>query len=79
MQHALAETEAGVKISGEVVNNLRFADDIDLIAETEEQLQELKNRVNTTSARYGLLINKQNNKNNDNRKIWKPTAAEDSA
>ena len=41
MQHALANTEAGVKISGEIVNNLRFADDIDLIAETEEQLQEL--------------------------------------
>ena len=62
MQHALAETEAGVTISGEVVNNLRFADDIDLIAETEEQLQELTDRVNTTSARYGLLINKQKTK-----------------
>ena len=35
---------------------------IDLIAETEEQLQELTDRVNMTSARYGLLINKQKTK-----------------
>lgn len=61
MQQAFEETEAEVKVSGVVVNHLKFADDIDLIAETDEQLQELS-RVSTTSKHYGLFINKEKQK-----------------
>jgi len=44
------------------VNNLRFADDIDLIAETQKQLQELTDKVNGSSKRYGLKINGEKTK-----------------
>ena len=44
-----------------IVNNLRFADDIDLIAETIEDLQETTDKVNVSSKRFGLEINKQKN------------------
>ena len=57
MHTALDKVEAGVKIDGSFVNSLRFADDIDLIAETAEQLQELTDKVNTCSKRFGLKIN----------------------
>ena len=38
MNIALDNTEIGIRISGEIINNLRFADDIDLIAESEDNL-----------------------------------------
>ena len=50
-----------VRVNGQIVNNLRFADDIDLIAETMEDLQEITDKVNENSKRFGLEINKQKN------------------
>src|SRR5688572_28783458 len=62
MDIALPDTEIGVRISGEKVSNLRFADDIDLMAESEDQLQELTNRVYESSKRFGLKINGEKTK-----------------
>jgi len=45
MSFALKSTEAGARVGGKGVNNLRFADDIDLVAEDEEQLQEVTDEV----------------------------------
>ena len=41
MSFALKSKEAAVRVGGQTINNLRFADDIDLVAEDEDQLQEL--------------------------------------
>ena len=57
MQEAMKSVDSGVYVSGQLVNNLRFADDIDLIAESPEQLQELTDKVNESSKRFGLKIN----------------------
>jgi len=62
MSFALKSTEAGVRVGGQTINNLRFADDIDLVAEDEEQLQELTDVVNTSSLRCGLKINMEKTK-----------------
>jgi len=51
------EEEVGVMINGMALNNLRFADDIDLIADTEVNLQQLTDRVDGSSRRVGLRIN----------------------
>ena len=57
MQEAMKSVDAGVNVSGQLVNNLRFADDIDLIAESPEQLQVLTDKVEESSKRFGLKIN----------------------
>ena len=62
MDIALADTEIGVRINGTIVNNLRFADDIDLMAESGSQLQELTTRVHESSKRFGLKINGEKTK-----------------
>jgi hypothetical protein len=54
---ALQESEIGVNISGFTINNLRFADDIVIIAETQDELQTLVNRVQEASSNFGLKIN----------------------
>jgi len=46
-----------VKVSGQLINNLSFAGDIDLIAESQEGLQHLTDKVNESSKRLGLKIN----------------------
>jgi len=45
-----------------MANNLRFAGDIDLITETPKQLQELTDKANWSSKRYGLKINGEKTK-----------------
>ena len=55
---SLNEVDIGATISGFICNNLRFADDIALIAEREKDLQALVNKVHQTSARVGLIISK---------------------
>lgn len=50
-------TETGVSIQGMQINNLRFADDIDVIEESERQLQETVQVLNDESKRYGLKMN----------------------
>ena len=50
----LEETQAGIKIVGRNINNLRYADDTTLIAESEEELKSLLMRVTDKSGKAGL-------------------------
>ena len=62
-----------VKISGKWLSNLRFADDIILFAESEEQLEYLLNEVNTEGKKMELKINKKKTKmiiNNEVETFW---------
>ena len=61
MSFALKSTEAGARV-GQTVNNLRFADDIDLVAEDNGLLQELTDEVHSCSQRFGLKINVEKTK-----------------
>src|SRR6218665_1802210 len=54
--------EAGVMIDGMTLNNLRFADDTELIENTKANLQQLTGRVNGSSRRMGLRINTEKSK-----------------
>ena len=55
----LHEVQAGIKIAGRYINNLRYADDTTLMAETEEELQSLLMKVKEESERAGLKLNIQ--------------------
>lgn len=57
LSEALDGCRHGIVVNGEVINNLRYADDTVLIAGTVEELQELMDRVNTSSNEYGLCMN----------------------
>ena len=58
MQNAsLDEAQAGIKISGRNINNLRYADDITLMAESEEELKSLLMKVKEKSEKAGLKLN----------------------
>ena len=58
----LDDSQAGIKISGRNINNLRYADDITLMAESKEELKSLLMRVREESQRAGLKLNTQNTK-----------------
>ena len=59
----LDETEAGIKISGRRnINNLRYADDTTLMAESEEELKSLLMKVKVESEKVGLKLNIQKTK-----------------
>src|SRR6218665_2140270 len=62
MSLALKSTEAGARVGGQTVNNPRFADDIDLVAEDDGRLQELTDEVHNSSQRFGLKINVEKTK-----------------
>ena len=63
MQNArLEESQAGIKISGRNINNLRYADDTTLMAESEEELKSLLMKVKEESEKVGLKLNTQNTK-----------------
>ena len=53
----LGETQAGIKIVGRNINNLRYADDTTLMAESEEELQSLLMKVKEESEEVGLKLN----------------------
>ena len=53
----LEETQAGNKIAGRNINNLRYADDITLMAENEEELKSLLMKVKEESEKVGLKLN----------------------
>ena len=53
----LEETQAGIKIAGRDINNLRYADDTTLMAESEEELKSLLMKVNEESEKIGLKLN----------------------
>ena len=58
MQNArLDESQAGIKIAGRNINNLRYADDITLMAESEEELKSLLIKVKEESKKAGLKLN----------------------
>ena len=58
----LEETQAGIKIAGRNINNLRYADDTILIAESEEELKSLLMKVKEESEKVGLKLNIQETK-----------------
>ena len=53
----LEEAQAGIKISGRNINHLRYADDISLMAESEEELKSLLMKVKVESEKVGLKLN----------------------
>ena len=54
---ALEEAQAGIKIAGRNINNLRYADDTTLMAESEEELKSLLMKVKVESEKVGLRLN----------------------
>ena len=62
----LEETQAGIKIAGRNINNLRYTDDTTLMAENEEELKSLLMKVKVESENFGLKLNIQK------RRSWHP-------
>ena len=63
MQNAqLDEAQAGIKIVGRNINNLRYADDTTLMAESEEELKSLLMKVKEEGEKVGLKLNSQKTK-----------------
>ena len=58
----LEEAQAGIKIAGRNINNLRYADDTTLMAESEEELKSLLMKVKEESEKVGLKLNTQKTK-----------------
>ena len=58
----LEEAEAGIKIAGRYINNLRYTDDTMLVAESEEELKSLLTKVKEESEKVGLKLNIQKTK-----------------
>ena len=58
----LDEAQAGIKIAGRNINNLRYADDITLMAESKEELENLLTKVKEESEKVGLKLNIQKTK-----------------
>ena len=58
----LEEAQAGIKITGRNINNLRYADDTTLMAESEEELKSLLMKVKEESEKVGLKLNIQKTK-----------------
>ena len=58
----LEETQAGIKIAGRNINNLRYADDTTLMTESEEELKRLLTKVKVESEKVGLKLNIQKTK-----------------
>ena len=58
----LDEAQAGIKIAGRNINNLRYADDITIMAEREEELKSLLMKVKEESEKVGLKLNIQKTK-----------------
>ena len=63
----LDEAQAGIKIAGRNINNLRYADDTTLMAESEEELKSLLMKVKEEHEKAGLKLNIQKNKDHG---IW---------
>ena len=58
----LKEAQAGIKVAGRNINNLRYADDTTLVAESEEELKSLLMKVKEESEKVGLKLNIQKTK-----------------
>ena len=64
----LDEAQAGIKIAGRNINNVRYADDTTLMAESEEELRSLLLKVKEESEKVGLKLNIQKKHNSTFRK-----------
>ena len=64
----LEETQAGIKIAGRKIKNLRYADDTTLMAESEEELKSLLMKVKEESEKVGLKFNQHSE--NEDHGIW---------
>ena len=62
MNYKLDELQAGIKVAGRNINNLRYIDDTNLIAESEEQLKNILMRMKEESEKAGLKFNIQETK-----------------
>ena len=62
MKSGLYESQAGIKIAGRNINNLRYKDDTTLMAESEEELKSLLMKVKEESEKVGLKLNIQETK-----------------
>ena len=62
MKHELDEAQAGIKISGRNINNLRYANDPTVMADSEEDLKSLLMKVKEESEKSGLKLNIQKTK-----------------
>ena len=62
MKYWLKEAQARIKIAGRNINNLRYADDITLLAESEEELKSLLMKTKEESEKIGLKLNIQKTK-----------------
>ena len=58
----LEEAQAGIKIAGRNINNLRYADDTTFVAESEEELKSFLMKVKVQSEKVGLRLNIQKTK-----------------
>ena len=58
----LEEAQAGIKIAGRSINNLRYAEDTTLMAESEEEIKSLLTKVKEESEKVGLKLNIQKTK-----------------
>ena len=58
----LEETQAGIKIAGRNINNLKYADDTTIMAESEEELKSLLMKVKVENEKVGLKLNIQKTK-----------------
>ena len=58
----LEEVQAGIKIAGRNINNLRYAEDTTLMAESKEKLKSLLMKVKDESEKFGLKLNIQKTK-----------------
>ena len=63
----LEEAQAGIKLAGRNINNLRYADDTTLMAESEEELKSLLMKVKEESEKVGLKLNISENEDHG---IW---------
>ena len=68
----LDEAQAGIKISGRNINNLRYADDTTLMAESEEELKSFLMKMKEESEKAGLKFNSQKTKIMSSRSISFP-------
>src|SRR5580698_3421760 len=57
MLEAMEDIEEGVRVGGEPLKDVRFADDQGMVASTEQGLQKVMNRLNETAKRYNMKIN----------------------
>ena len=67
----LHEAQAGIKIAGRNINNLRYVNDTTLMAESEEELKSLLMKVKEESEKAGLKLNIQTNK----QRSWHPISS----